>query len=536
MAIFEITSKNKSSNTAPAPGGLNSSQSETERAEPEHIPLNPQPDFPRTGAALSFETGLSRQQNRLLKFCAVTFGIASISYPALALFSLAWSLFAVFSVVVFWRGLLTFIALCTRLSGNPRPHFPALIEDWPTYTLLVPLYREAAVIPQLAGALSQLHWPADRLDVQILLEADDPETIRAAEKAAFPPNTRLILVPPGGPRTKPNALNLGLSKARGQYIAVYDAEDRPHPAQLRAAHHAFSKGLDNMACVQAPLVARMNRGSWIATHWALEYAVQFGLILPSMALYRLPILIGGTSNHFRKSALQALGGWDSYNVTEDADLGMRMARAGLVCGTIAPPTYEEAPQHLNIWLAQRTRWIKGFIQTWLVLMRTPGKTARQMGALRFGVMQVTLGGAILTPVAHLPCLLLVALIFAFSDLTLGIYGAALLITALAVNFAADLLAPGVWTWRRWVAALTRPIYWPLHSIAAYRAIWELAKAPFFWAKTPHRPSEIEEIKPCSTGLSASAWPPSSSPWESLRMASSAPSGNLISDPTNGRGD
>ena len=215
---------------------------------------------------------------------------------------------------------------------------------------------------------------------------------------------------------------------------------------------------------------------------------------------------------------------------------MRMARAGLVCGTIAPPTYEDAPQHLNIWLAQRTRWIKGFIQTWLVLMRTPKKTAHQMGGLRFGVMQVTLGGAILTPIAHLPCLLLLTLIFAFSDLTLGIYGAALLITALAVNFAADLLAPGAWTWRRWVAVLTRPIYWPLHSIAAYRAIWELVKAPFFWAKTPHRPIEIEETKPCSTGLSASAWPPSSSPWESLRMASSERSGNLTSDPTNGRGD
>lgn len=291
-----------------------------------------------------------------------------------------------------------------------------------------------------------------------------------------------------------------------------------------------------MVCVQAPLVAKMNRGGWLATHWALEYAVQFGLILPSMALYRLPILIGGTSNHFRKSALQALGGWDSFNVTEDADLGMRMARAGLLCGTIAPPTYEDAPQHLNVWLAQRTRWIKGFIQTWLVLMRSPGKTLNQMGALRFAIMQITLGGAIVTPIAHLPCLLFLALVFASADLALGVCGAGLLISALVVNFSADVLAPGAWTWRRWVAVLTRPIYWPLHSIAAYRAFWELARAPFFWAKTPHRPSEREETETCSTGLSASAWPPSSSPWESLRMASSEPFGNLTSDHTNGHGD
>ena len=246
--------------------------------------------------------------------------------------------------------------------------------------------------------------------------------------------------------------------------------------------------------------------------------------------------IGGTSNHFQKSALQALGGWDPYNVTEDADLGMRMARAGLVCGTIAPPTYEDPPRHLSVWLAQRSRWIKGFMQTWFVLMRDPMKTMRQMGVLPFLTMQVTLGGAIITPILHLPCLLLVALMYLSTELAVGLFGTWLLMSALAINFIADLIAPGDWTWRRWVAALTRPVYWPLHSFAAYRALWELAKEPFFWAKTPHRPNEMEEAANCSTGLSASAWPPPSSPWGSLRTASSALSESPTNAHTNGHGD
>ena len=190
--------------------------------------------------------------------------------------------------------------------------------------------------------MSALNWPSDRLDIQILLEADDLATIAAAGQAAFPPNTRLQRVPAGGPRTKPNALNFGLSEAIGHYITIYDAEDIPHPDQLRAADQAFRTAPRDLVCVQAPLIGDPQR-SWIGAQWALEYAVQFGLLLPSLALYRMPLLIGGTSNHFRKDALQALGGWDSWNVTEDADLGMRIARAGLACGTISRPTFEDTP-------------------------------------------------------------------------------------------------------------------------------------------------------------------------------------------------
>lgn len=493
------------------------------------------PDFPRLGSEMSFQSGLDERQARWLKTSLAFLGIGIISFPVFTLITTLWVFFGIFSALVFWRGFLIFIGVCLRLTRRPSTRDFNADETLPIYTILVPLYQEAGIVPQLAKALSDLNWPSARLDVQILLESDDVETIEAAHAAAFPENTRLQIVPAGGPRTKPNALNFGLSEAFGQYITVYDAEDIPHPDQLQAAHQAFRSAARDLVCVQAPLIGDSRR-SWLGAQWALEYAVQFGLLLPSLALYRMPLLIGGTSNHFRKDALRALGGWDSWNVTEDADLGMRIARAGLVCGTISPPTHEETPIVFGVWLAQRSRWIKGFIQTWLVMMRAPGKTLQQMGPFPFLIAQLCLGGAILAPLCHAPCVVLLLIVFVSPQLTIGVFGTGLLCTALLVGAASDVFSPGRLSLERAAAILTRPFYWPLHSIAAYRAIWELAKAPFFWAKTPHRPRDRKDIAACSTGLSASVLPPASSRWASSHSLRWEPSGKRISVPTNFPGD
>ncbi|MEO1552353.1 MAG: glycosyltransferase family 2 protein [Pseudomonadota bacterium] len=358
---------------------LNFLQLESSEPSGAETPIESRPDFPRLGPELSFRSGLDASQSRGFTLAMAVLGLSLISYPMATLVILFWLLYLIFSLLLFWRGLLILVGACIRLTKRPAapvrpPEGPA-----PVYTILVPLYKESRIVPQLAHALSQLNWPADRLDIQILLEADDPETLEAVRNAAFPPSTRVQTIPAGGPRTKPNALNYGLTEAVGRYITVYDAEDIPHPDQLLAAYHAFQLAPPDLVCVQAPLIGDAATGGWLGAQWALEYSVQFGLLLPSLALYRMPLLIGGTSNHFRKDALQALGGWDSWNVTEDADLGMRIARAGLISGTISPPTIETTPTRLSVWLAQRSRWIKGFTQTWLVLMRTPAKTRKQMG-------------------------------------------------------------------------------------------------------------------------------------------------------------
>ena len=522
--------------TGPDLGRLNFSQLSSARLGAPEAGPEMAAEFPRLGEDLSFQSGLDARQVRMINRMLAVLGIGLICVPVVTLISLSSALFAFFSVLIFWRGFLVFVGICVR--GTRRRSVSAVARDGtlPIYSILVPLYQEARVIPQIAQALSKLDWPADRLDIQVLLEVDDAGTIAAAQAAAFPPNTRLRMIPAGGPRTKPNALNHGLSEAFGRYVTVYDAEDIPHPDQLRAAHQAFEMAPHTLVCVQAPLIGDPARGGWLGAQWALEYAVQFGLLLPSLALYRMPLLIGGTSNHFRKDALRALGGWDSWNVTEDADLGMRIARAGLTCGTLPLPTIEETPARLDVWLAQRSRWIKGFLQTWLVLMRTPGKTRQQMGLLPFLSMQLSLGGAILAPLCYAPCTLLLILVLLSPQLSIGPHGVALVWSALIVGLVGDVCAPGRLTPGRWIALLTRPFYWPLHSIAAYRAIWELAKAPFFWAKTPRRPKDTEETAACSTGLSASASPSASSRWVFSHNRKWALFAKRTSAPINSHGD
>lgn len=456
--------------------------------------------------AYSFRARMSAAQQAVLNALATFVGVALLLQPALAAALLSWILFAIFSLLILTRLTLIIAGLGARVLCARDMITPAFAENCPKFTVMVAGYHESNMMAQLALALRRLSWPADKVEFFILLEADDPDTIDAAKAADFPHTTRVIVVPPGGPKTKPNALNYGLTLARGDIVTVYDVEDQPHPDQLRAVCHAFRHAPANIVCVQAPLVARNETASWFASQWALEYGVQFGLLIPSLSIYRMPILLGGTSNHIRRDALLALGGWDAWNVTEDADLGMRMARAGLLTESVRTPTFETAPTRFRVWWPQRSRWLKGFLQTWLVLMRDPVTTCRQMGAPRFTLMQVTLGGAVFSPLAHLPFSVLVALAFWSGELAVGFAGFGLLAVGLLVGLVSDLLAPGRWSWVRLFAIITRPFYWPLHSLAAYRALWELANHPFFWAKTPHRPNDAEPQPFYSTGSSASASP------------------------------
>jgi len=226
-------------------------------------------------------------------------------------------------------------------------------------------------------------------------------------------------------------------------------------------------------------------GGWLSAQWALEYANQFGRILPALARLGLPIALGGTSNHFNRARLIEAGGWDAWNVTEDADLGLRLARRGARVGMIAPPTLEAPPEQMSVWLAQRSRWLKGLLQTWLVLMRTLATSLREMGLAGFVSMQLTLGAAILSAIVHGPWALWCLLCLCAPDLSLGPLGTGVVAVSYLAGVATGVAAPGCWGKRPLIVALTTPLYWPLQSVAMARALYGLCHAPHFWAKTPH---------------------------------------------------
>ncbi len=373
-------------------------------------------------------------------------------------------------------------------------------EQLPVYTILVALYREEAVVEQLVTALDRLEWPKSRLDIKLVCEADDHSTIAAIEKLDPGLHIEIVHVPPSLPRTKPKALTYALAGARGEFIAVYDAEDRPHPRQLREAYTRFRSGCDKLACLQAPLIISNAHVSWITSSFSLEYSALFRRMLPMLARMKMPLPLGGTSNHFRTSVLRSVGAWDPYNVTEDADLGMRLYRLGYYSDVISYQTLEDAPTDILVWLNQRTRWFKGWLQSWLVMMRSPISVAREMGWKAYIVFHLLIGGMLLSSLTH-PLFILYLLVMSRTMLLDGIGSIPASQLALfavdTLNIAASytiFLLMGTRAMiehergligKKWLAT---PLYWLMLSVAAWRAVYELKYKPFVWNKTPHKPA------------------------------------------------
>jgi cellulose synthase/poly-beta-1,6-N-acetylglucosamine synthase-like glycosyltransferase len=368
-------------------------------------------------------------------------------------------------------------------------------KDLPIYTILVPLHREAEVAADLVAAISALNYPREKLDVKLILEADDQETIAAVRAINLDPCFEIFISPDRGPRTKPKALRAALPFSRGEFVVVYDAEDCPDPDQLRDAYSRFLSAGEKLACVQAKLAIDNKSSNFLTAHFRAEYSGLFEVLLPALVRLRLPVPLGGTSNHFRIDALRHVGGWDPHNVTEDADLGVRLARFGYATDVVDSTTWEEAPARLGAWLMQRTRWMKGWVQTYVVHMRRPALLYRQLGTRGFLAFQLLIGGTVLAALVHPIFVLWLIKDAAFgsllvqSDLLLTAQKGLVLITLAGGYFGSGLLAL-VGLRRRgqissaWIV-LTIPFYWLLLSAAAWRAIWKLLVAPYQWEKTAH---------------------------------------------------
>jgi cellulose synthase/poly-beta-1,6-N-acetylglucosamine synthase-like glycosyltransferase len=403
-------------------------------------------------------------------------------------------------------------------SKLPAPHsppqnsVPPTIARLPTVSLLVALYQESDISGRLIRRLSCLDYPVDLLDVILAVEEDDAVTRLTLARTNLPPWMRVALVPKGRIKTKPRALNFALNLCRGTIIGVYDAEDAPEVDQIRKVVQRFHERGAEVACLQGVLDYYNPTANWLARCFTLEYGGWFRVVLPGLVRLGLPIPLGGTTLFFRRETLLELGGWDAHNVTEDADLGIRLARKGYRTELIETTTYEEANCRAVPWVKQRSRWIKGYLMTYVVHMRAPVRTFRELGGKGFVSFQILMLGSLIQ--AFLAPILWSTLIFAVFapaqdhyPVLAGLMSVLLPLTVASELIGITVLATGLTRSKQpinmaWVPSLW--FYFPMAPIAAYKALWEAINQPFYWDKTLHGHLSGSAITPAARAAPSAA--------------------------------
>lgn len=423
------------------------------------------------------------------------FVVAIIALTALAtlpaFMNLSGLLFLMTLVLAVPSGFRMWAAFTFKRNSPLRPE--SLLEDCdlPIYTVLIPLRDEAHMVPQIARAMQALDYPAEKLDIKFVVESASARTVKAARAQMGDRRFSLIVVPRRRPYTKPKALNYALPLARGEYLVVFDAEDLPHPAQLRTAASLFAADR-TLECLQGELVITNGSRNWITRMFAAEYAGHFGVLLPAIGRAGFPVPLGGTSNHFRTATLKDIGAWDAFNVTEDADLGIRMARLGLRVESVETVTLEEAPATALAWVRQRSRWIKGWMQTLLVHSARPGRLLADLGWPSLIAFYIFVGGMVLSLSVHGVFLISTIARLAYDLTTAGVpdvwtvtglatllfgYAGAIVVSMIGLErIGRKDIAP-------WLVVL--PAYWLMAWCAVVLAGFELVARPYHWSKTKH---------------------------------------------------
>ena len=364
----------------------------------------------------------------------------------------------------------------------------------PIVTLFLPVHDEDRAIVALVSELKKLDYPPEKLDIKFLTEANDTRTLAALSRLDLPSQFSVLKIPKSNPQTKPKAMNYALPFARGEIIGIYDAEDAPEPDQIRKAVAALDAADAQTVCVQSRLNHYDATETFISRMASLEYTLWFDMLLRGLSNLQLPVPLGGTSLFIETAALREIDGWDPNNVTEDADLGVRLARKGWRAKVIDSTTWEEPPVAFGQWTGQRSRWIKGFMVTWLVHMREPRRLFQELGWKRALAINVMLLDGFVA-------FLLQPLFWAAIAYALFVGGA-----PWAALFAPSITAAMVWVFlaghafilistiiavtRRFGVkrALWSPLlwaYWQLATIPAYRALWEMFGQQSKWKKTAH---------------------------------------------------
>lgn len=413
------------------------------------------------------------------------------------------AIIAILTLVYFADLLFNFFLIYRSFSKTQEIQIPndyiATVKDsdWPTYTILCPLYHEWEVLPQFVTAMSRLDYPKDKLQVLLLLEEDDKEAIKRTKAYKLPDYFEVLVVPHASPKTKPKALNYGLMYATGEYAVIYDAEDIPNPKQLKKAVLAFREVDDRTICIQAKLDFYNPHHNILTRVFTAEYSLWFDLVLTGLQSIHAPIPLGGTSNHFRTADLHKLKGWDAFNVTEDCDLGMRLVKHGYRTAIVDSKTHEEANSDLKNWFRQRTRWIKGYIQTYLVHMRDPRQFMSDWKEPHVVTFQLVVGGKVLSMFIN-PLMWFLTITYFSLRPIVGTFIESFFPTPVLYMAVFSLIFGNfLYMYYYMIGCLKRehdkiikyaflvPFYWLAMSMAAWRAIYKIIVDPHHWAKTNH---------------------------------------------------
>ncbi|WP_462265236.1 glycosyltransferase family 2 protein [Mucilaginibacter sp.] len=372
-------------------------------------------------------------------------------------------------------------------------------DELPVYTIHLPVYKEDKLIKKLIWNLQSIDYPREKLDIKLLIEEDDEKTLNAVRDLDFPAIFEVIVVPFHMPKTKPKACNYGLHFSKGKFLTIYDAEDIPDTDQLKKVVTLFNKLPSYYICIQCALNYFNRNENFLTRMFTLEYSYWFDYMLPGLDTLDIPIPLGGTSNHFKLDRLIELGGWDAFNVTEDADLGVRAYAKGYKVAIVNSTTYEEANNDFSNWIRQRSRWIKGYMQTFLVHMRSPSGLIKKIGWKGFLGFNFFIGA---TPVMFLiyPLLLAIFICYVIFDIkTIRIlfpdWVLFMAIFNLMVGNILMIYVNMMAVFKRKyyeliLFAIANPIYWLMHSIAAYKGLYQLIVNPFYWEKTNHGISKV----------------------------------------------
>ncbi len=446
----------------------------------------------------ALETTTPRQK-MILRLLVLTYAIGLIMYSTIALQIIIAiiTFFYLANVIVHFCLSVCVIGKATEIQVDDEVINALADADWPYYTILCPLYREAEVVPQFVKAMQELDYPADKLQILFLTEEDDVVTRTSIEALHLPAHFMIVTVPDGQPRTKPRACNFGLLEATGDYVVIYDAEDIPDPLQLKKVVLAFAGQGDETACIQAKLNFYNSEQNVLTRWFTAEYSSWFDLVLPGLQLLGVPLPLGGTSNHFRLHLLRLVGGWDAFNVTEDCDLGLRLGHYGLKTVVVDSTTYEEANSQFKNWLRQRSRWIKGYMQTYLVHMRDPLSYLRTGNMRAFLSLQLFIGSKTAILLVNPLMWMLVGVYILLHAFVIDAYHTLYPTPVLYMGTLCLIFGNFIYTYSHLIGCMKRsqyrlikwtllmPIYWAMGSIAAYIALYQLVFMPHYWEKTVH---------------------------------------------------